>query len=541
MLRAGAARLGANKKTVNDLNVFPIPDGDTGDNMFMTIDSGVKSASGMKGAGLGELASAASKGMLLGARGNSGVILSRIFAGIARGFDGLDTADVASVDNAMKCAVEESYNAVSNPVEGTILTVLKDSVDKAGKAGADSLEGYFHVLLPEMEASLERTPDLLQVLKDAGVVDSGGSGLLCIAQGMSDALEGKVEEEFEEVSESHGKHPVDLDAFTSESELEFGYCTEFLLRLQSSKVDLGTFDVGVIKDYLDSVGESVVCFREGSIVKVHVHTKKPGDILNKCQDWGEYLTLKIENMTLQHEEIIKHEADAEEAPAVLKKLRRPLAIVTVASGEGLAAALREAGADEVIEGGQTMNPSASAFIEAFDRLDAENILVFPNNSNIILTAQQAADLYGKSRVAVVPTKSFGAGYVAIASVDHGNKDLDALASAAAEEAGSVVTGLVSKAIRDTLKDGVEVHEGDYIGFRGSEMLSDSPSRIEAAMALCEAIDVAHQDVVLIFAGNDVDEEEAERLSRELGKKYRRTEFIMNAGGQPVYDYIFILC
>ncbi len=543
MLRAGSARLGANKTTVNDLNVFPIPDGDTGDNMFMTIDSGVKSASGLKGAGLGELASAASKGMLLGARGNSGVILSRIFAGIARGLDGLDTADVAAFDHAMQCAVEESYNAVSNPVEGTILTVLKDSVAKAGKSGADSLEGYFGALLPEMEASLERTPDLLPVLKEAGVVDSGGSGLLCIAQGMSDALEGKAAEDGEEPLPAAGKtHAVNLDAFGPDSELGFGYCTEFLLRLQTSKVDLATFDVNVIKDYLDSVGESVVCFREGSIVKVHVHTRKPGDILNKCQTWGEYLTLKIENMTLQHEEIIKREAASEEeAPAVLKKIRKPLAIVTVASGEGLAAALREAGADEVVEGGQTMNPSAAAFIEAFDRLDAENILVFPNNSNIILTAQQAAELYDKSRVAVVPTRNFGSGYVGIASVDHGCKDLQTLAEAAAEAAGSVVTGLVSKAIRDTLKDGVDVHEGDYVGFSGSEMLADSPVRSEAALALCEAIGAAEHDVVLVFAGSDVDGDESEALARELGKKYRRTEFIMNAGGQPVYDYIFVLC
>ena len=542
MLRAGSARLGANKKTVNDLNVFPIPDGDTGDNMFMTIDSGVKSASGMKDAGLGDLASAASRGMLLGARGNSGVILSRIFAGLARGLDGLDTADVPAFDHAMHCAVEESYNAVSNPVEGTILTVLKDSVAKAGESGAESMEGYFGALLPEMEASLERTPELLPVLKEAGVVDSGGSGLLCIVQGMSDALEGKVHEDLDEAHPTAGARAVNLDAFGPDSELDFGYCTEFLLRLQTSKVDLATFDVNVIKDYLDSAGESVVCFREGSIVKVHVHTKKPGDILNKCQTWGEYLTLKIENMTLQHEEIIKREAASEEeAPAVLKKIRKPLAIVTVASGEGLAAALREAGADEVVEGGQTMNPSAAAFIEAFDRLEAENILVFPNNSNIILTAQQAAELYDKSRVAVVPTRNFGSGYVGIASVDHGCKDLQTLAEAAAEAAGSVVTGLVSKAIRDTLKDGVDVHEGDYVGFSGSEMLADSPVRSEAALALCEAIGAAEHDVVLVFAGSDVDGDEAEALVRELGKKYRRTEFIMNAGGQPVYDYIFVLC
>lgn len=542
MLVAGSAQLGANRKTINDLNVFPIPDGDTGDNMYMTIDSGRRAASDAVGTTLGELASAASRGMLLGARGNSGVILSRIFAGMARGLEGLETAGPAEFGTAMKCAVEEAYNAVSNPVEGTILTVLKDSVAQASNASHSDINAYFAVLLSEMKAALDRTPELLPVLKEAGVVDSGGAGLLCIAEGMAGALEGKVVEGPSDAP-AGAKAPVNLDAFTADSVLEFGYCTEFLLRLQTSKVDLATFDESVIKDYLNSVGESVVCFRDGSIVKVHVHTMKPGDILNHCQTWGEYLTIKVENMTLQHEEIIqdrKAEAPAPETNT-FRKNRKPLAVVTVASGDGLAAALTEAGADLIIAGGQTMNPSAASFIEAFDKLDAETVLVFPNNSNIILTAKQAADLYDKSRVEVIPTRNFGAGYVAIASVDHASKDIDAVVETAMEAISTVTTGLVSKAVRDTEKDGVTVHEGDYIGFCNGEVLTDSPERRSVVMQLCQTLGAADHDVVLVFAGSEADPDEVEALERELTKTYRRTEIIFSAGNQPVYDYIIVLC
>ena len=542
MLRNGASHLKANRKAVNDLNVFPIPDGDTGDNMYMTINSGCDSAAGAAEPGsVGSVSGAASSGMLLGARGNSGVILSRIFAGLAKGLDGHGTVNTATFAAAMRLAVEEAYGAVSTPVEGTILTVLKDSVATASKSGADTLEKYFAALIPEMEASLERTPELLAVLKDAGVVDSGGAGLLCIAKGMAAALDGETADEPSEEHAASAHKAVNLDAFTPDSVLEFGYCTEFLLRLQTCKVDLATFDESVIRDYLNAAGDSVVCFREGSIVKVHVHTKRPGDILNHCQQWGEYLTIKCENMTLQHEEIILSGSAAPTGASDIKAHRSRLAVVTVASGDGLVAALREAGADEVIEGGQTMNPSAESFIKAFDSVNAETVIVFPNNSNVILTAQQAAGLYGKSRVEVVPTKNFGEGYVAIASMDRDAKDIDALLKAAEQNAAAVTTGMVSKAIRDASKDSVEVHEGDFIGFMGGKILTDAAERPAAAEALCDAIDAGSHDVVLVFYGAEVPEEEAEALSRTLGRKFRMTEFMTNAGGQLVYDYIFVLC
>ena len=536
LVQNGAFELKANKNIINDLNVFPIPDGDTGDNMFMTINAGCLQAKETVAqiSSLGTVAEALSRGMLLGARGNSGVILSRIFAGIARGLKGVDETAVSDFAHAMSCGVEEAYGSVSVPVEGTILTVLKDAVNKANALGADSLETYFNALLPEMEASLERTPDLLPVLKEADVVDSGGAGLLCIFRGMDKALKGDMLSSDGESDEKSAPKPqVNLDAFTADSELLFGYCTEFLLRLQRSKVDLENFDIQEIIDYLNAAGDSVVCFRDGSIVKVHVHTKTPGEILSHCQRWGEFLTLKIENMTLQH-----HETNIRNA---FSKPHKAYGIVTVASGQGLVNAFKEAGADYVIEGGQTMNPSAQSFIEAFDTVAADTIFVFPNNSNIVLTAQQAGELYEKSKVVVLPSKTMGAGYVAIASMDLSIKDTEALVASAEETMQSVTCGMVTRATRDTSLDGVEIHKDDSLGICHGDILCDASVPEEAAVQLCAKIEVADHDVALVFKGEDSPMDAAEQLVAHLQQQYPRTEFIMTDGGQPVYNYIIVLC
>ena len=297
MLRAGAQRLNENRSTVNDLNVFPIPDGDTGDNMFMTVNAGATKA--QKSEVIAQTADSAAHEMLLGARGNSGVILSRIFSGLAKGMDDAAVLDVEGFIAALRRGVTESYGAVSTPVEGTILTVYREGVEKVAQLHPQSFEELFDILLPELTEALERTPDQLDVLREAGVVDSGGAGFVYIAQGMQEALSG---DSFEALTVSGGAQPsqVNLDAFTEDSVLEFGYCTEFLLRLQKSKIDVDAFDLDAFIAWLNSVGDSVVCFREGTIVKVHVHTKRPGDILNHCQQYGEFLTTKMENMTLQH-------------------------------------------------------------------------------------------------------------------------------------------------------------------------------------------------------------------------------------------------
>ena len=520
LIRGGAASLAAHRQTVNDLNVFPIPDGDTGDNMFMTIQAGCHAA----GSSLPEMAKAVSTGMLMGARGNSGVILSRIYAGIAKGLEGVGEADVDTLSRAMLAGVEESYQAVSEPVEGTILTVFREGAQAA--AGSKDLKEYFDQLVTSMDLSLKQTPELLDVLKKAGVVDSGGAGLLYIAEGMRAALNGETAEA-EDTAAPVSKQ-VDLNAFTEDSVLEFGYCTEFILRLQRSKVDLDSFDETVLSDWLSKNGESLVFFRDGSIVKVHVHTRTPGDILNHCQQYGEFLTLKVENMTLQH-----HENHMDER---FKQGRKAFGVVTVASGAGLEETFRELGADVVIEGGQTMNPPVDRFIQAFDKVDADTIFVLPNNSNILLTARQAAELYDKADIRVIPCKTLGEGYYALANMDAEADNADALETALTEAAGEVVTGLVSRAIRDS----GNVREGDYVGISGKEILASGATPESALMALADALGAGSSDVLLVFAGADTAQTDAECVRGKLESMYPRSEVILQSGGQPVYEYILVL-
>ena len=529
MLRQGAVQLDRDKKVINDLNVFPIPDGDTGDNMLMTLKAGCTALNDQLGT-LSELASAASSGMLLGARGNSGVILSRIFAGLAKGLQGIIEADTKAFAKAMQSAVEEAYKSVPVPVEGTIITVLREGVANAD--ASSDLNHYFETLLEAMQVSLDHTPELLQVLKDAGVVDSGGAGLVSIFRGMNDALNGIISDE--EIAPSQASAPtVELDKFTEDSTLEFGYCTEFLLRLMRSKVDLDTFDESVIFDYLNKVGESVVAFREDTIIKVHVHTFTPGVILNEMQKYGEFLTIKIENMALQHHQ------STNQNNASFKLPPKPYGIVTVASGEGLINAFREFGTDEVIAGGQTMNPSTQDFLDAFARINAQHILVFPNNKNIKMAADQAAELYKDADIHVLPSTTIGEGYYGIGSIDRDNPNVDEVIASVTETMQSVVTGMVSTAIRDAEGKQVSVHTGDYVGYCGKQILSDSPDRETAAKELIERLGAASRNVMLIFYGEDVPSEDAERLVADLQTRYKNLEIMLNNGAQPVYDYIIV--
>ncbi len=529
MLCQGAVQLGRDKKVINDLNVFPIPDGDTGDNMLMTLKAGCTALNDQLGT-LSEIASAASSGMLLGARGNSGVILSRIFAGLAKGLQGIIEADTKAFAKAMQSAVEEAYKSVPVPVEGTIITVLREGVADAD--ASSDLNHYFETLLEAMQVSLDHTPELLQVLKDAGVVDSGGAGLVSIFRGMNDALNGIISDE--EIAPTQASvHTVELDKFTEDSTLEFGYCTEFLLRLMRSKVDLDTFDESVIFDYLNKVGESVVAFREGTIVKVHVHTFTPGVILNEMQKYGEFLTIKIENMALQHHQ------STNQNNASFKLPPKPYGIVTVASGEGLINAFHEFGTDEVIAGGQTMNPSTQDFLDAFARINAQHILVFPNNKNIKMAADQAAELYKDADIHVLPSTTIGEGYYGIGSIDRDNPNVEEVIASVMETMQSVVTGMVSTAIRDAEGEQVSVHTGDYVGYCGKQILSDSRDRETAAQALIERLGATSRDVMLIFYGEDVPTEEAERLVANLQTQYKNLEIMLNNGAQPVYDYIIV--
>ena len=537
MVEGGAARLNDNRVIVNELNVFPIPDGDTGDNMYMTIDSGCSAVSGADGLSLGDASRKIASGMLLGARGNSGVILSRIFAGISRGVEGVAAADVNVFAGAMERGVEEAYNAVQNPVEGTILTVYSDAVRYANSRigeGTD-FEAYFSDFIEELKASLDRTPELLAVLKEAGVVDSGGAGFVYIAEGMQDALSGTVSAGVQRAADT-SSHSADLNSFTEDSPFDYGYCTEFLLRLRTEKVGpVSEFDEKPLIDWLNSNGESVVAFRDGSVIKAHVHTMAPERVLEFCHRYGEFLTLKIENMCLQH-----NETTVRNNYKPPKKPRKKFGIVAVASGEGIRDTFLKLGADAVVDGGQSMNPSAESFLKAFDSANAETILVFPNNSNIILTARQAAALAGGVDVRVIPSRSIGECYAVLSLIDVSSGNADEIEKNCSEIMASVATGTVTRANRNTVRDGITVVEGDYIGFSEGKIYVDSHEAPAAVLSLARSLSADDYGILMLVCGKDADTSEAQRIREALQQAHPLTEVILLDGGQPVFDYIMIL-
>ncbi|MDD3400498.1 MAG: DAK2 domain-containing protein [Eubacteriales bacterium] len=537
MMRGGSLNIRQNRSIVNDLNVFPIPDGDTGDNMYMTVEAGCNAACLEHSDSLESVSASAAHGMLLGARGNSGVILSRIFAGIAEGFKGCPNADVKSLGAAFERGVSHAYGAVSVPIEGTILTVYKDAVRYANSLVTEdsTLHQYFNNFTLELRRSLERTPELLAVLKEAGVVDSGGAGFVYIIEGMKNVLDG-VDTPFEEHTASGTSHKtVDTSSFNENSVMTFGYCTEFLLQLQSSKVDIDSFDIADFSNYLNSIGDSVVVFLDGSIVKVHVHTMTPGVVLGFGQAYGEYLTVKIENMTLQHNDVTIQNRFS--PPKIERK--RAFGIVAVACGAGIKQTFTDLGASYVVEGGQCMNPSAEDFIRAFDEVNAETIFVLPNNGNILLTARQAAELYDKSDIRVIPSRTIGDGYAALSMYDDASGDADQIEALAIGSMEGVVTGEISRAIRDSSSNGLHVSAGEYIGIARGKIHCAKPDRTSAVADLCQLLDAGSRDVMILVRGSDAPVEEAEQLCADLGAQYKRTEVILLDGGQAVYDYIII--
>ena len=562
MLRDGAANLRTNRQLVNDLNVFPIPDGDTGDNMLMTINSGLSAVDGSGEEALDVVAKEAARGMLLGARGNSGVILSRIFAGIAAGLEGVTRADPDAFGKAMKSGVEEAYRSVSVPVEGTILTVIREAVDFANSrlSPASTLATYFEDLSAELHSSLERTPDLLDVLKEAGVVDSGGAGLVYIAEGMARGLDRDPDdpsEDGETYAPVHGGsvRTPDISKFTEDSELTLGYCTEFLMRLQRAKTDIDAFDILAFRMWLCSVGDSVVAFKDGSVVKAHVHTKNPGEILNHCQKYGEFLTVKIENMTLQHNEAREGSAagDAEAvnsarsvsapvspAPISAEPKHKKYGTVAVAAGRGLKDTFLSLGVDAVVDGGQSMNPSAQDFIDAFSAVNADHLLVFPNNGNIILTANQAAGMYSAAGIHVIGTRTVGEGYAALSMLDTEGRTPEEIEAELKEVIDATVTGFICCASRDSDSFGLSVKKGSFIGYTGDVLRVTGSTREETALKLAEDLDAGSFDVMLLCIGAEADKAAAETLCAELAARYRRTEIIPIEGDQPVHDYIMIL-
>lgn len=556
MVREGTARLRTHAQEVNDLNVFPIPDGDTGSNMLQTASGGADSIASTESGSIGKLSRRISDGMLLSARGNSGVILSQIFEGMARALDGAETADAELIIRAMQSGTRTAYDAVMQPTEGTMLTVMRCATDYvAGKAPSLPVE-LLRDFISEAKRTLERTPDMLPVLKRAGVVDSGGAGLIYIAEGMLDALlsdsssEENVDTSWQDAAPSAAE--PDLDSFDENSKLEYGYCTELLLRLQRSKTDPETLRVESLTEWLSGIGDSVVAFKTGSIVKLHIHTKTPDRVLAFCQRYGEFLKVKIENMSLQHnssmlgigENTDYNDNDAEPAPsadAVDTKTteaapKKQFGIVVVASGEGVKQLFSQRGADIVIDGGQSMNPSSRDFIDAFREVSAQTVFVLPNNGNIILAAKQAAELYTDADIRVIECTTVGEGYAAISMFSDESGDADTIESELRDALGGVVTAGISRSIRDS----GEVKAGEYIGFVGKDIIADSDSRLDAARKTADKLGLGGYDVCIILRSADASAEEASELESYINSHYPNTEVYLLYGGQPIYDYIIIL-
>lgn len=549
LLISGAINLQNNIRTINNLNVFPIPDGDTGDNMYLTLKGGVDQIITVKDDTLGKEAVALANGMLLNARGNSGVILSQLFFGLSEGLANLKEATLTEFAYAMEKGVECAYKAVAEPVEGTMLTVARESIDFS-RDNIDentTAKDFFTTVLEEMKKSLEKTPELLEVLKESGVIDSGGAGLVCIIEGFLKAFDN--ENALEEVAVSSNENTqksVDFSKFNEDSVMEFGYCTEMLVQLLKSKTDVDAFSVEDLIAYLNTLGDSIVAVKVGSIIKLHVHTLKPYLVMEYCQRFGEFLTVKIENMTLQHNESElysekkEEKSSLEELNSKVKRARKDFAVITVANGDGIIDMFTELGADYIVRGGQTNNPSSEDFIRAFDEVNADTIFVLPNNSNIILAAKQAAEIYKDSDVRIIPSKSLGQGYSALSMIDLGLGDVDAIEQSIIEAMAGTITGMVSPAVRTTVCNGVSINEGDYMGFSNKEMIVSTPSKIQTVCELAKTLLSENKSIILALYGKNATEEERLAFSSFVSKNLSYAELYEIDGKQDVYDFILIV-
>lgn len=531
MIHAGTENLRSQAQAINNLNVFPVPDGDTGDNMLLTMIGG-SNAVAQGDASIAVASRRAADGMLLSARGNSGVILSQFFDGIARALEGVETADNETLCAALKSGVNHAYNAVMEPVEGTILTVAKKATDyacgKVAKTPADLLKNF----LSEAKRTLDKTPEMLPVLKKAGVVDSGGAGLYYIVEGMDNALRDGASYTTPAAGYTEEPAELDLNLFTENDILKYGYCTELLLRLQRVKTDPETFDISTITDFLKKIGDSVVAFKTGSIVKIHVHTMMPDKVLAFCQKFGEFLKIKIENMSLQHNNTTLDGINISVTP---DGERKKFAVAAVCSGEGIQRMFSERGADVIVNGGQSMNPSTEDFIEAFKRAKADTVFVLPNNGNVILAAKQAATMYGDADVRVIESRSIGEGYAALSMFcDTGDADSNE------QDMKNAMSGTVTAYISQSCRDTSETHSGEYIGFVGKDILVSLEDRAEAAMKLTDLIGIANHDICIVIYGKNVPGDEAETIERSIAAKYPGKEVFSVSGMQEVYDYILIL-
>ena len=542
MFLAGAKNLEAKKEWINELNVFPVPDGDTGTNMTLTILSAANEVSALSEPTMETLAKAISSGSLRGARGNSGVILSQLCRGFTRSVAKSEALDAVAIAQAMEKAVETAYKAVMKPKEGTILTVAREASLKASEVAekCDSLEVFFREIFDHAEKILEKTPDMLPVLKEAGVVDSGGQGLVEVFRGAIDGYMGK-EIDYNSFKPSMAAPKVTKISPQAEADIKYGYCTEFIVLLNNPLTDEELRD---FKSFLTSIGDSIVIVADDEIVKVHVHTNHPGQAFEKGLTYGALSRMKVDNMREEHQEKLIKDSErlaVEQAKAdSMEKAEQPLkeyGFISVSAGEGLTNIFKDLGVDEIIEGGQTMNPSTEDMLAAVKRVHAKNVFIFPNNSNIIMAANQVKDMAEDVNIFVVPTKTIPQGITSIINFmdDRGPVENFEVMS---EVITTVRTGQITYAVRDTRLDSKEIHEGDIMGIGDKGILAVGSEINQVAMDMVKALWTEDSEVISVYAGKDVTREKAQELYQMLKEAYPEVDDLaFNQGGQPVYYYI----
>ena len=548
MFLAGAKNLDSKKDWINELNVFPVPDGDTGTNMTMTIMSAAKEVSSLTDPTMAELAKAISSGSLRGARGNSGVILSQLFRGFCKVIKEYDEIDVTILCEACQKAVETAYKAVMKPKEGTILTVAKGAAEKALELSDDTEDvvTFVEEVIKQAEYVLDQTPEMLPVLKQAGVVDSGGQGLVQVLKGAYDALIGK-EIDYTIEGAPTGAAPAKISAET-EAEIKFGYCTEFIIVLNAPMSDN---EEHAYKAFLESIGDSIVVVADDEIVKTHVHTNDPGLALQKALTFGSLSKIKIDNMREEHQEKLikdsqklaaqqKAEEEAYEAAQVEEKTNnmpaKEMGFVSVSIGEGMNEVFRGLGVDYLIEGGQTMNPSTEDMLNAIEHVNAKTVFILPNNKNIIMAANQAVDLVEDKQIIVIPTKTIPQGITALVNYipDHSAEENKEQMMAEIE---NVKTGQVTYAVRDTEIDGKTIKQNDFMGIGDKSILSVGTDLMATTLEMVDAMVDEDSAIVSIYFGSDSDEDSANELAAAIEEKYPDVEVEVNDGGQPIYYYI----
>lgn len=545
MVIQGANHLSSNAKYVDALNVFPVPDGDTGTNMNLSMTSGAKEVQNNIQSHIGKVGLSLSKGLLMGARGNSGVILSQLFRGFSKSIEHKESITAQEFSQALQFGVETAYKAVMKPVEGTILTVAKDAAKKAVQSAEkkDDITAIMEDVVKEAKASLNRTPDLLPVLKEVGVVDSGGQGLVFVYEGFLAVLKG---EELPDAVKSvvtmnelvNAEHHKNVHSYMNTEDIEFGYCTEFMVRLEMDKLGNKPFSEEDFRQALSSYGDSLLVIADDEVVKIHIHSNQPGEVLTFGQKYGNLIKMKIENMREQHSNLVDSaDNKSYESSAPVQEEQKDYGIVTVSMGSGIAELFRSIGAHSVIEGGQTMNPSTEDIVKAIKSVNAKKVFVLPNNKNIIMAAEQAVDVLGEN-VVVIPSKTVPQGMSALLAFNS-SSDLNTNTKNMTAAMSHVRTGQITYAVRDTSIDGLQIETGDFMGIADGKIVVKNKDKVKSAIDLIKSMfEEEEAEILTIIKGEDASEEDVQRLADFMEEEYEDVEVEIHNGKQPLYAFIF---